>query len=60
MQTAAGGTARASDEIRSIEQSASRSAAAVGDIAGWTERLSARATELETKVTGFFAKVRAA
>jgi methyl-accepting chemotaxis protein len=60
MQTAAGGTARASDEIHSIEQAASRSAAAVNEIAGWTERLSARASELETKVTGFFAQVRAA
>jgi methyl-accepting chemotaxis protein len=60
MQTAAGGTARASDEIHSIEQAASRSAAAVNEIAGWTERLSSRASELETKVTGFFAQVRAA
>ncbi len=60
MQTAAGGTARASDEIHSLEQAASRSATAVADIAGWTERLSAGATELETKVTSFFAQVRAA
>ncbi len=60
MQTAAGGTARASDEIHSLEQAASRSAAAVNEIAGWTERLSSRASELETKVTGFFAQVRAA
>jgi methyl-accepting chemotaxis protein len=60
MQTAAGGTARATDEIRSIEQAAGRSAAAVDEIAGWTERLSSRAGELETQVTGFFAKVRAA
>ena len=54
------GTARASDEIHSIEQAASRSVTAVGEIAGWTERLSAGASELETKVTGFFAQVRAA
>jgi methyl-accepting chemotaxis protein len=60
MQTAAGGTARASDEIHSIGQAASRSAAAVNEIAGWTERLSSRASELETKVMGFFAQVRAA
>ncbi len=60
MQTAAGGTARASDEIHSIEQAAGRSAVAVNEIAGWTERLSSRASELETKVTGFFAQVRAA
>ena len=60
MQTAADGTARASDEIHSIEQAASASANAVGEIAGWTERLSARAKDLEAKVAGFFAKVRAA
>jgi len=60
MQTAAGGTARASDEIHSIGQAASRSAAAVNEIAGWTERLSSRASELETRVMGFFAQVRAA
>jgi len=60
MQTAADGTARASDEIHSIEQSASASAAAVGEIAGWSERLSARAKDLEARVAGFFAKVRAA
>jgi len=60
MQTVAEGTTRASDEIHSIEQSASASAAAVGETAGWTERVSARAKDLEAKVAGFFAKVRAA
>jgi methyl-accepting chemotaxis protein len=60
MQTAAGGTARASDEIHSSEQAASRSAVAVNEIAGWTERLSTGASELESKVAGFFAQVRAA
>jgi len=60
MQTAAGNTARASVEIRSVEQAASRSAAAVGEIAGWTERLSSRADDLETKVATFFGRVRAA
>jgi methyl-accepting chemotaxis protein len=60
MQTAAGGTARASDEIQSIEQAASRSAAAVSEIAGWTERLTARAQDLESKVKSFFDQVRAA
>jgi methyl-accepting chemotaxis protein len=60
MQTAAGGTARASDEIHTIGQAASRSAAAVAEIAGWTERLTSGASELETKVKGFFAQVRAA
>jgi methyl-accepting chemotaxis protein len=60
MQTAAGGTARASDEIHSIEQAASRSATSVSEIAAWVERLSSRAEDLEAKVTGFFAQVRAA
>ena len=60
MQTAAGGTARASDEIHSIEEAASRSATSVGEIAAWVERLSSRADDLETKVKSFFAQVRAA
>jgi methyl-accepting chemotaxis protein len=60
MQTAAGGTTRASNAIQSIARAASKSAAAVNDIAGWTERLSSRASELEKKVTEFFAQVRAA
>ena len=60
MQTAAGGTSRAAAEIRSIEEAAARSALAVDEIAGWTARLSARASDLEAKVAGFFAQVRAA
>jgi methyl-accepting chemotaxis protein len=60
IQVAAGKTASASVEIRSIKQEASRSAAAIGEIAGWTERLSSRARDLETKVATFFARVRAA
>jgi methyl-accepting chemotaxis protein len=60
MQIAAGTTARAAVEIRSVEQAATRSVAAVGEIAGWTERLSSRAHDLETKVATFFARVRAA
>jgi methyl-accepting chemotaxis protein len=60
MQTAAGGTAKASNAIQSIGRSANRSTAAVDEIVGWTERLSARASELETKVASFFAQVRAA
>jgi methyl-accepting chemotaxis protein len=60
IQTAAGNTARASDEIKSVEQAASHAAAAIGEIGGWTERLSARAQDLEAKVAGFFNRVRAA
>jgi methyl-accepting chemotaxis protein len=60
IQTAAGNTARASIEIKSVEQAASQAAAAVGEIGGWTARLSARAQDLEAKVTSFFNRVRAA
>jgi methyl-accepting chemotaxis protein len=60
MQDAAGGTARASDEIHSIEEAVGRNSAAVVEIAGWIERLSARASDLEAKVARFFAQVRAA
>src|SRR5471032_3076354 len=60
VQTAAGNTAHASVEIRSVEQAANQGAAAVGEITGWTARLSARALDLETKVATFFARVRAA
>ncbi len=60
IQTAAGNTARVSDEIKSVEQAANRSAAAVGEISGWTARLSSRAQDLEAKVAQFFTRVRAA
>jgi methyl-accepting chemotaxis protein len=60
IQVAAGNTARASGEIKSVEQAASHAAAAIGEISGWTARLSARAQDLEAKVAGFFSRVRAA
>jgi methyl-accepting chemotaxis protein len=60
IQTAAGNTARASVEIRSVEQAANHSARAIGEIGGWTARLSSRAQDLEAKVTNFFNRVRAA
>jgi methyl-accepting chemotaxis protein len=60
IQTAAGNTARASEQIRSVEEAAKRSAAAVGDISGWIVKLSTRANDLQTKVNGFFSKMRAA
>jgi methyl-accepting chemotaxis protein len=60
IQTAAGNTARASEQIQSVEQAATRGQAAVKEIGGWTERLSARAQDLEAKVAGFFSRVRAA
>ncbi len=60
MQTAAGHTARASAEIRSVEQAAGEGVDAIEEIVGWTERLSARASDLETKVATFFNRVRTA
>ncbi len=57
---AAGHTARASAEIGSVEQAVALGAAAVGDITAWTSRLSSRANDLETRVTDFFNRVRAA
>lgn len=60
IHTAACNTARASEEIKSVEQATNQSAAAIGEIGGWTERLSARAQDLEAKVANFFNRVRAA
>ncbi len=60
IQRAAGHTTHASDEIRSVEQATSRAVTAVGEISGWTTRLSARAQDMETKIGRFFTRVRAA
>ena len=60
MQMVAGNTSRASAEIRSVEHAAGRSAAAAGEIAQWSERLSARADDLESQLSTFFNRVRAA
>jgi methyl-accepting chemotaxis protein len=57
---AAGHTARASVEINSVDEAVTRGVAAVSDIIAWTDRLSARANDLETKVATFFSRVRAA
>ncbi len=57
---AAGHTAHASVEINSVDEAVTRSVAAVGDITAWTDRLSARANDLEAKVATFFSRVRAA
>lgn len=53
-------TAHASAEIESVERCVSLGANAVGDITAWTDRLSSRANDLETKVASFFSRVRAA
>ena len=60
VQKAAGNTSHASTEIQSVEQATRNGVGAVGEISGWTERLSARAHDLESKVAEFFARVRAA
>jgi methyl-accepting chemotaxis protein len=60
VHTAAGHTARASDEINSVDQAVTRSVTAVGEITRWTARLSAGASDLEAKVANFFSRVRAA
>ena len=59
IQKAAGNTARASTEIQSVG-AAQEGATAVGEISGWTTRLSARAQDLESKLARFFSRVRAA
>jgi methyl-accepting chemotaxis protein len=60
IQKVAISTARTSTEIKSIEKVGQQSVNAVGEISGWTARLSARAHDLESKVMRFFARVRAA
>ena len=60
IQTAASHTASASAEILSVEQAAGRSAAALGEIADLTARMSSRADDLGSKVATFFNRVRAA
>jgi methyl-accepting chemotaxis protein len=58
MHTAAQSTAHTAGEIRAVEQVARRGADAAGEIQSWTERLSARAVALESKVGDFFDRVR--
>jgi methyl-accepting chemotaxis protein len=58
MQTAAQNTVHTAQEIQAVEQVARRGADAAGEIQSWTERLSARAIALESKVDDFFERVR--
>jgi methyl-accepting chemotaxis protein len=60
IQTAASYTASASTEITSVEQAARQSATAFSEIADLTARVASRARDLESKVTEFFSRVRAA
>jgi len=59
IQTAMRNTARASGEMQSVQNSTKQSVTAVNEITGWTARLSDRANDLESKVTEFFARIRA-
>jgi methyl-accepting chemotaxis protein len=58
MHTAAHNTVHTAEEIKAVEQVARRGADAAGEIQNWTERLSARAVALESKVGDFFDRVR--
>ena len=58
VQTALTNTVHTTDEIRLVEQANSRSIAAISDIIGRTERLTAASQEVERKVINFFARVR--
>ena len=58
MQIAAQNTVHTAEEIKAVEQVARRGADAAGEIQSWTERLSARAVALESKVGEFFERVR--
>lgn len=58
MHTAAQNTAHTAGEIKAVEQVARRGADAAGEIQSWTERLTARAVALESKVGDFFERVR--
>ncbi len=60
IQAAADRTASASVEILSVERAAGRSVTAFAEIADLTARVSSRAGDLESKVSAFFARVRAA
>lgn len=60
LQNVAANTAQASAEIQSVERATGQSSSAVGEIAGWTSRLAARASDLERSVAAFFDRVRAA
>jgi hypothetical protein len=59
MQTASRNTTHTADEIKAVEKVARRGADAAAEIQNWTERLSARAATLESKVGDFFERVRA-
>jgi methyl-accepting chemotaxis protein len=60
VQVASANTSDASSNIQAVDQANSRSAVAVGDMIGWTKRLTAAANEVDAKIADFFARVRAA
>ncbi len=60
IHNAAGHTAQASVEINAVDKAVTRGVRAVDEITTWTGKLSARASDLETKVASFFSRVRSA
>ena len=60
IHNAAGHTAQASVEINAVDKAVTRGVRAVDEITTWTGKLSARASDLETKVATFFSRVRSA
>ena len=60
VQDGASHTAQASAEISSVQRNVSGGVTTVGDITDWAACLSARASDLETKVATFISRVRAA
>lgn len=60
VQAAAKYTVRASEDVRAVEGSATRSFGMVEDIVGLSEMLSSRAADLEQRVSAFFTNVRSA
>ncbi len=56
----AANTAQASREVKSVEAGARASIQALDEVAGWTERLSTHAGDLQSEVVTFFDRVRSA
>jgi methyl-accepting chemotaxis protein len=59
VHNAASHTAKASAEIDSINEVTAQNVGAIDEITAWTGRLSASASDLESKVAAFFSNVRA-
>ena len=60
MQSATSATARASDEMATVQNANLSSAESIHELLGWTDRLSAAGNEVEKSVGHFFSRVRGA